>query len=245
MDPNGRTALITGGARMGREIGEALARLGCHVALTYRTSRRSAEEAAAAVRARGGKALAIATDLARHEEIDAAVGRVVREMGGLDILICMASRYVRRDFSSLDGPAWREGLDADLESVYHLALAAAPHMRTGGAGRIINFADWLPASGRPRYRGYLPYYVAKAGVVALTEGLALELAPAILVNAIAPGPIIAPPGLSEEGNREVLQATPLGRWGGAAEVAKAVRFLIESDFVTGETIRIDGGRHLN
>jgi len=245
MDPNGRTALITGGARMGREIGEALAGRGCHVAFTYRTSSRSAEEAVAAVRARGTKGLAIEADLARHETIGASVERVARELGGLDILICMASRYVHRDFSLLDSPAWREGLDADLESAYHLALASAPHMRRRGAGRIINFADWLPASGRPRYRGYLPYYVAKAGVVGLTEGLALELAPEILVNAIAPGPIMAPPGLSDEGHREVLQATPLGRWGGAAEIAKTVRFLIESDFVTGETIRVDGGRHLN
>ena len=80
---------------------------------------------------------------------------------------------------------------------------------------------------------------------ALTEGLALELAPEILVNAIAPGPIIPPSGLGDEGNREVLKATPLGRWGGAAEIAKVVQFLIESDFVTGETIRVDGGRHLN
>jgi len=245
MELKGRTALITGGARMGEEIGEALARRGCHVALTYRTSRQRAEDAVAAVRARGTKGLAIETDLARHEAIEPLVGRVVLELGGLDILICMASRYVRRDFSSLDRPAWREGLDADLESVYHLALAAAPHMRRGGAGRIITFADWLPASGRPRYRGYLPYYVAKAGVVALTEGLALELAPEVLVNAIAPGPIMAPTGLSDEGNDEVLRATPLGRWGGAAEVSKVVRFLIESDFVTGETIRVDGGRHLN
>ena len=81
--------------------------------------------------------------------------------------------------------------------------------------------------------------------MALTEGLALELAPEVLVNAIAPGPIMAPTGLSDEGNDEVLRATPLGRWGGAAEVSKVVRFLIESDFVTGETIRVDGGRHLN
>lgn len=245
MELKGRGALITGGARMGREIGEILARGGCHVALTYRESRRSAEEAVAAVRAHGTKGLAIEADLARHDAIEPLVGRVVDEFGRLDILICMASRYVRRDLSSLDRPAWREGLEADLESVYHLALASAPHMRRGGAGRIIAFADWLPASGRPRYRGYLPYYVAKAGVVALTEGLALELAPDILVNAIAPGPIMAPSGLSAEGNDEVLRATPLGRWGGAPEIAKVVRFFIESDFITGETIRVDGGRHLN
>jgi NAD(P)-dependent dehydrogenase (short-subunit alcohol dehydrogenase family) len=115
--------------------------------------------------------------------------------------------------------------------------------QTDGA-RIINFADWLPSSGRPRYRGFVPYYASKAAVVALTESLALELAPEILVNAIAPGPILEPPGLTPEERMEVIDATPLRRWGGAAEIAKAVLFLVDSDFVTGECIRVDGGRHL-
>ncbi|MEO8683056.1 MAG: SDR family oxidoreductase, partial [Vicinamibacterales bacterium] len=97
----------------------------------------------------------------------------------------------------------------------------------------------------PRYSGYLPYYVAKAGVKALTEGLALELAAdQILVNAIAPGPILAPPEMSAEESDQVVKATPLGRWGGEAEIAKTVLFLVHSDFVTGETIRVDGGRHV-
>jgi NAD(P)-dependent dehydrogenase (short-subunit alcohol dehydrogenase family) len=118
-------------------------------------------------------------------------------------------------------------------------------MRTAGGGRIINFSDWLAKSGRPRYRGFLPYYVAKAGVIGLTEALALELATDnILVNAIAPGPVIEPPGMTDEESRAVEQATPLGRWGGEIEIAKAVIALIESDFMTGETVRVDGGRHL-
>jgi NAD(P)-dependent dehydrogenase (short-subunit alcohol dehydrogenase family) len=118
-------------------------------------------------------------------------------------------------------------------------------MREQGGGRIINFSDWIARSGRPRYVGYVPYYVAKAGIIALTEVLALELAPDnVLVNAIAPGPIVAPPGTTAEESRAVEEATPLGRWGGEMEIAKAVRLLIESDFITGETIRVDGGRHL-
>jgi NAD(P)-dependent dehydrogenase (short-subunit alcohol dehydrogenase family) len=103
----------------------------------------------------------------------------------------------------------------------------------------------VAASGRPRYTGFLPYYVAKRGVIGLTEALALELAgDRILVNAIAPGPIVAPEGTSAEESAAVEKATPLGRWGGEAEIAKAVLFLIVSDFVTGETIRVDGGRHI-
>ena len=91
----------------------------------------------------------------------------------------------------------------------------------------------------------MPYYVAKAGVKALSEALALELAPDnILVNAIAPGPIVAPPGTSADEYKAVEDATPLGRWGGEDEIAKTVLALLESDFITGETIRVDGGRHL-
>jgi NAD(P)-dependent dehydrogenase (short-subunit alcohol dehydrogenase family) len=118
-------------------------------------------------------------------------------------------------------------------------------MRKAGGGRIVNFTDWVAASGRPRYPGYLPYYVAKAGVMALTEALALELAADnILVNAIAPGPILAPPATTADEHQKVADATPLGRWGGGFEVAKAVLAFIDSDFITGETLRVDGGRHV-
>jgi NAD(P)-dependent dehydrogenase (short-subunit alcohol dehydrogenase family) len=133
----------------------------------------------------------------------------------------------------------------DLRAAFVFAHAAAPAMKRAGGGRIINFTDWIAASARPRYPGFTPYYVAKAGVKALTETLALELAgDRILVNAIAPGPILAPPEMSKEESDAVVKSTPLGRWGGEAEIAKAVLFLLESDFVTGETIRVDGGRHI-
>jgi NAD(P)-dependent dehydrogenase (short-subunit alcohol dehydrogenase family) len=120
-----------------------------------------------------------------------------------------------------------------------------PHMRTAGQGRIVNFTDWVAASRRPRYPGYVPYYVAKMGVIALTEALALELAADhILVNAIAPGPIIPPEGISPDELEAVVRATPLGRWGGSEEIARAVLLFMDSDFITGETIRVDGGRHV-
>jgi NAD(P)-dependent dehydrogenase (short-subunit alcohol dehydrogenase family) len=118
-------------------------------------------------------------------------------------------------------------------------------MRRAQGGRIVAFSDWVAASRRPRYQGYLPYYVAKAGVMALVEALALELAPdQILVNAVAPGPIVPPEGTSAEERTAVERATPLGRWGGEAELAKAVLALVETDFITGETVRVDGGRHV-
>jgi len=136
-------------------------------------------------------------------------------------------------------------MDIDLRASFLCAQAAIPHMRRNGGGRIVNFSDWIAASGRPRYPGYLPYYVAKAGAIALTEGLALELAAdQILVNAVAPGPILAPPGTTEQEFKAVEAATPVGRWGGADPIVRAVIFLVENDFITGETIRVDGGRHV-
>ena len=174
-----------------------------------------------------------------------AVAATVRELGRLDILINMASLYASKPFAELTAADWDRQLAVDLRAAFLFSHAAAPAMKKAGGGRIINFTDWVAASARPRYPGYTPYYVAKAGVKALTETLALELAAdQILVNAIAPGPILAPPEMSEGGERRVVKSTPLGRWGGEEEIAKAVMFLIDSDFVTGETIRVDGGRHI-
>jgi NAD(P)-dependent dehydrogenase (short-subunit alcohol dehydrogenase family) len=187
----------------------------------------------------------VQADLSRPEACRELVSNTVKTLGGLDVLINMASTYVQTPFDELSANDWDAALAIDLRASFLCAHAAAPVMRARGGGRIINFSDWTAKSGRPRYRGFLGYYVAKSGVIALTEALALELADAdILVNAVAPGPIIAPPDTTAEERRAVEEATPLGRWGGELEIAKAILALIESDFVTGETIRVDGGRHV-
>ncbi len=245
MDLHGRAAIITGGARMGEAIATALAGLGVDVALAYRSSSAAADRAATAVRALGRRAHTVRADLADPSACRAAVDEAASTFGRLDLVINMASVYQALPFDALDTDAWDRQLASDLRSAYLVALAAVPHLRAAGGGRIVNFSDWVAASGRPRYEGFVPYYVAKAGVKALTEALALELAAdQILVNAVAPGPIVAPPGTSAEEIAAVEQATPLGRWGGEAEIARAVVFLCQTDFVTGETVRVDGGRHL-
>jgi NAD(P)-dependent dehydrogenase (short-subunit alcohol dehydrogenase family) len=165
--------------------------------------------------------------------------------GRLDVLVAMASIYKQTPFDQLREADWEANMAVDLGSSFHCAHAAAPHMREAGGGRIVLFSDWIAASGRPRYKGYVPYYVAKAGVIALGEALALELAgDNILVNMIAPGPILPPPDMSEEETAAAVRATPLGRWGGEDVIVKATLSLIETDFITGEVIRVDGGRHL-
>ncbi len=245
MELQNRVALITGGKRIGLVIAAELAARGVDVALSYSRSRAEAEQAATNVRSRGRRGAAIAADLANPDACDALVRTVADDFGRLDILINMASVYVHKPFDELTAVDWDRATAVDLRAAFLCARAAVPHFRKQGGGRIVNFSDWVARSGRPRYVGYLPYYVAKAGVIALTEALALELAgDNILVNAIAPGPILAPPDTSDDESRAVEQATPLGRWGGEPEIAKVVLALLDSDFVTGETIRVDGGRHV-
>ena len=230
---------------MGEAEAVMLAERGADVALVYHTSAESAERAAASVRALGRRAHVERADLANPDACRAAVDAAAAAFGRLDVLVYMASRYHDVPFDALDAEQWDRQMAVDLRAAFLTSKAAVPHLRHQGGGRIVLFTDWIAASGRPRYPGYLPYYVAKAGVKALAEGLALELAPdRILVNAVAPGPIVPPPDVTAEQHAAVERATPLGRWGGAAEIAKAVAFLCESDFVTGETVRVDGGRHV-
>lgn len=245
MNLTGRAALITGGKRIGAAIARALASSGMDVALSYNRSRAEAEAAAADIHATGRRAHVVAADVSNPADCRALVDGTAAAFGRLDVLINMASVYSSIPFDQTDERVWNSVVDVDLRAAFLCSRAAAPHMRHAGGGRIVNFADWVAASGRPRYLGFLPYYVAKAGVIALTEALALELAgDSILVNAIAPGPIVAPPGISDDEVKAVEAATPLGRWGGEQAIVRAAMFLIETDFVTGETIRVDGGRHV-
>ena len=240
-----RVALITGGKRIGAVVATELARRGADVALTFYSSQSEAEEAANAVRALGRRALTLGADLRDPAACARAVNETASGLGRLDILVNMASMYKSKPFEQLTEQDWHQQLRVDLDATWFCSRAAVPHMRKHGGGRIINFADWVARSGRPRYLGFAPYYVAKAAVIALTEALALELAQyQILVNAVAPGPIVAPDGTSVEEVQKVERSTPLGRWGGEIEIAKAVLALIETDFITGETIRVDGGRHI-
>jgi NAD(P)-dependent dehydrogenase (short-subunit alcohol dehydrogenase family) len=245
MNLQGAVALMTGARRIGAVVAEALAARGVSIAICYAHSEAEARATASAVEAAGTRAAVFRADLSSAGACSTLVNAVAAQFGRLDILINMASVYTRRPLSELTPDDWDAVLDVDLRAAFLCAHAAIPHMRRAGGGRIINFGDWVAASGRPRYLGFVPYYVAKAGVTALSEALALELAADnILVNTIAPGPILAAPGLTQDEIEAGERATPLGRWGGEVEVAKAVLALLDSDFITGETIRVDGGRHL-
>ena len=245
MDLTGKVVIVTGGKRIGRIVAQEAAARGADLVLSYRGSRQEAEDTVRDVQARGRRAIAVAADVSKAADCAALVHAGCEALGRIDVLVNMASVYGSTPFDELTEAGWDRDLAINLKSAFLCAKAAIPPMRAAGGGRIVNFADWLARSGRPAYKGFVSYYVAKAGIIALTESLALELAAdQILVNAIAPGPILAPPDMDPEEIAAVAKATPVGRWGGEIEIAKAVLALIETDFITGETIRVDGGRHL-
>jgi NAD(P)-dependent dehydrogenase (short-subunit alcohol dehydrogenase family) len=243
MEIKGRVAWITGGKRVGQVVAEALARRGAHIAASYRGSRAEAEETVRRAEALGVKGLAVRADVSKESDVRAAVEAITDALGGIHILVNMASVY-EPPAGLPDGALWAFHMDANLRSAYLCSTHAAPPMRQAGGGRIVNFSDWASLGHPYGGRGMVEYHTAKAGVAALTLAHARAFAPEVLVNAVAPGPILPPPGYTQKEIEAVEKLTPLRRWGGAEEIAKAVLFLVETDFVTGEILRVDGGRHL-
>ncbi|HTP42820.1 MAG TPA: SDR family oxidoreductase [Nitrospiria bacterium] len=241
MELAGRIALVTGGAkRVGRSVALALARRGAHVAFTYQTSRQEAKALVRELTALGGKSLAVKADLRRAADAKGAVRAVVKNYGRIDVLVNNAAIYPRTPWASLDEKAWDEILTTNLRGPFLFAKAAGDRMLKQGCGKIVNLADW--AGERP-YKDYLPYCISKAGVIAMTKALALELAPTVQVNAVAPGPVLLPKDITAAGRRVVIAATPLRRIGSPDDIANAVVFLLEgSDFITGVLLPVDGGR---
>ncbi len=241
MDLTNRVALVTGAARrVGRVIALALAKRGAQVAITYRSSQRDADQLIKELEAFGKKSLAIRADVSRASEVTTAVGRVVETFGRIDILVNNAAVFPRTPWAALDEAAWDGVIDTNLKGSFLVAKAAGDRMKAQGSGKIVNIADW--AGERP-YRDYLPYCISKAGVIALTKALALELAPDVQVNAVAPGPVMLPDDMSAQERAAVVAATPLRRIGSPDDIANAVLFLLEgSDFITGAVLPVDGGR---
>ena len=243
MTLQGRVALITGGARrIGHVIAMALASRGAQVVISYQRSSKAAIETVGALRDLGVKAEAVAADVASASDVSRLVQRIERNFGRLDVLVNNASIFERTPFERLTEKDWDRHLDINLKGAFLCALAARRLLRKRAQGKIINIADW--AGDRP-YRDYLPYCVSKAGVIALTKALAKELAPTVQVVAIAPGPMLPPEEMTPAERRNAVARLPLKRWGSPEDVANTVLFAIEgSDFLTGTTIYVDGGRSI-
>ena len=230
MQLSGKTALVTGGARrVGRAIVEELARAGCHVVIHYNGSIADAE---ALARALPG-AIAVRADLRDHD----AAARLVAAAGALDILVNSAAAYARTPLGTLDAAAWAEMQAINVTAPMLLIREAA----RAGAAAIVNIVDvaaWQP------WANWSAYATSKAALLHLSRCLAIELAPKTRVNCVAPGTVIFPDDWDEARRAQQLAKVPLGRAGAPADVARAVRFLCEEDYVTGACIPVDGGAGL-
>lgn len=241
MNLKGKSALVTGAAkRVGREIALALARRGANLAIHYNASAADAEKTATDVRALGVDAMTVKAELTDEAQVKAMVDAVAARFGRVDALVNNAAVFFKTPLATVTAADWDRTLGPNLKGPWLCAVHAGRRMLDqpeGGA--IVSIADW--AGLRP-YTGYLPYCISKAGVIAMTQGLARTLAPKVRVNAIGPGPILVPTDLPEDEAREIMEKTPLKRHGSPADIAAAVAFLLESDYITGVLLPVDGGR---
>jgi pteridine reductase len=237
----GKVALVTGAARrVGKAIALALADRGAHVVITYNSSGAEALATLGEIEARGVQGLVLQGNITYSGDVDAIVRQVIDRFGRIDILVNNASNYYKTPFETLTEEQWDDLVGTNLKGTFLVSKRVGDEMLKTGAGKIINLADW--AGFRP-YKNYIPYCVAKAGVIALTTALAKTLAPHIQVNAVAPGPVLLPEDFSDTLRQAIVRATPLKRIGTPDDIAQTVVFLVEgSDFITGAIIPVDGGR---
>jgi pteridine reductase len=239
----GKVAFVTGaGRRIGRAIAMALAGRGAKIAVHYLSSRDEAESLVQEIRRAGGDAQFFRANLEDVSEIEAGINATLAHFGRLDVLVNSASVFYRMPYDDITERDWDLNLAVNLKAPFFAARFAAAAMRRQGAGKIVNLGDW--AGIRP-YKSYLPYAVAKSGLIGLTRALARELAPEVQVNCIALGPVMPPDDYSAEEIDHLRQATLTKTIGSPDDVAKAVLFLCEgTDFATGSTLLLDGGRLL-
>jgi 3-oxoacyl-[acyl-carrier protein] reductase/pteridine reductase len=242
MNIAGKVALVTGGAvRVGKAITLMLAQAGAHVVINYHSSAGPAQQTLAAAQAMGVDGLAVQCDVADIHAVQAMAHQVAERFGGVDILINGASHFGKITLPAYDLDAWHQVTRISIDGAFYVANALAPFMLARGGGVIVNLVDlsaWNP------WPNFTAHAVGKAGLLALTHQLALELAPTIRVNAVAPGSVLPPPGFSDSQIAAFAARTLLERWGSPEDVAGAVRYLIEADYVTGATLHVDGGEHL-
>jgi len=241
----GRIVLITGGAkRVGAAICRRLHAAGASLMLHYRRSAGEARLLQAELNhARADSVALIQADLLDLNKLPAIVDRTLQTFGRLDALVNNASSFFPTPVGDITPQAWDDLIGTNLRAPLFLAQAAAPALRKA-QGAIVNIVD-IHAE-RP-LKNFVVYSVAKAGLVAVTRSLARELAPEVRVNAVAPGPILWPDDSSfdELSRQRIVSHTPLRREGDPDDIAKAVHYLIaEATYVTGDTISVDGGRHI-
>lgn len=235
----GKTALITGGARrLGRASALSLAAAGANVIIHYRRSAQQAEETAEQAREQGVRAWTIQADLGEEEEAGALFYRAQQECAPIAVLLNNASIFPERRLLEVQSADIEENVQLHVMAPLFLSRALASQNRPG---RIINFLD---SRIQDYDRLHVAYHLSKRMLFSLTRMMALEFAPALTVNAIAPGLILPPPGKDEAYLQSLVHSNPLQKHGSARDITRALLFLLESDFITGQVLFVDGGRHI-
>jgi pteridine reductase len=239
-DLNGKVALVTGAAkRLGRAIALHLAHEGADVVVHFHHSAPEAQKVVSEITNLGRRAISLSADLAKKSDIDKLFADTAKEFGRLDVLVNNASNFLQVNFASITEEIWDAALDVNLKAPFFCSQAAAPLLKKN-KGVIINLSD---VAGFLGWTSYIPHSVSKAGVTMLTRVLAKALAPEIRVNAIAPGTITMP-GDPPDLAADFVKRAPLQRTGTTEDVTAAISFLINSPFITGEVLMLDGGRSL-
>lgn len=235
-------ALVTGGAhRVGKAITLELARAGVHVVINYHSSDTAAQETAAEVQALGVEALAVQCDVADLDAVQAMHAVVCERFGRLDVLVNGASLFDPTPMPVVGEEAyaqWHRVVDILVDGAFYVSNTFAPLLLAQANAAVVNIVD---LSVDQPWRGFTAHAMGKSALLALTRQLALELSPTVRVNAVAPGPVLPPPGYAQSKLDRVVDRTLLRRWGTAQDVAHAVRFLCEADYITGDVIYVDGG----
>lgn len=244
MKVKNKVALVTGGSSgIGKAITLLLAREGADLVINYAHSDPEAMKVAEQVRALGRKALPIRADVSNHSAVRAMVDKALADFRRIDILVNNAGITIRAFLWDLTEEIWDRVVDVDLKGTFLCSKAVSEAMVREGGGKIVNIASIRAIEGSD---SSMHYAAAKAGVIALTKSLARELAPLVRVNAVAPGYIETAlhAEMSPEARQAVIQTTPLKRFGKPEDVAQAVLFFAsdDSDFITGQTLVVDGGR---
>lgn len=245
MTPNsgalsGRVALVTGaGRRIGRAIAIALAAEGARVAVHFHASAEGARETVATIDGEGGEARTFVADFGEPDAPERLVEEAARSFGRLDILVNSAASMTRTPLDTVTSAEWDGIFALNLRAPFFASLAAARAMGEEG-GSIVNISDHM---GFETWKEFLPHGVSKASVAAMTHALAAALAPRVRVNAVVPGAVLAPERWPAEAQARYASGTPLGRVGTPEDVARAVLYFVTAQYVTGETLFVDGGRH--
>jgi len=241
MELTGRVILVTGAAhRVGKAIARTLALRGARIALHYHGAEDQASRTLQELLALGHEAHLFQADLSRAETAERLIADVVAHFGTLGALVNSAAIMQRTPIGEVTVSQWDTMFDLNVRSPFFLSQAAVPHLvREHGA--IVNIADLAAFESWP---AYVPHSMTKAAIVQMTRGFAHALAPEVRVNAVAPGAVLLPEGWDTESAQHIINTTPLKRLGSPDDVANAVVYLLEADYVTGEVLIVDGGRHV-